>query len=608
MSFEVDILPENTRVPGVYIGVDTTGALNGVQVGQQSMCIVSQKTDSGNAEYNRAYDIASERRAIALFGRGSPAHVMYRNAVRQNKFGNYRVAVVDEERAVPVNNGDSWKLEIEGTATAGGRIRAVFYVQDKNEPHTEVFMREISIAVAAGTTAQNAREAFWNARDALQGISIWATGNFSYFSAGTTYSSPVIRIDIHNSVAGFGVFLNSTWIRPADPDEVDYLYPGFINSVQDFFPGGAKKSGGSVVVRGAAADSGSVSLTIGQEVVRINAVKGDSGAQIAAKLFAALSSPSLLLEAAVSVDEANLAKLNFTALAAGEYGNSIGIEFGAAVGGISAAVNDMSGGYAGRNFSNLFEHLAGQRNDIIVFPFDWTTQNNAVVDFVDKVSSPEEKNPAICVIGKKGEIFDVATISKPNHHRFVFANLIDTNATLGAALSALGAQILYRRDPAVPLDNDKLPGIRAGAFAVDYLRNELDYLLSNGITTLHITSGGNFAITRLVSTQIDGVGERVADVWVRVVDFVAEAVRNSVSDAIRNQKNSERVRLAIWGVVYMTLLDLQDLEIVKNVEAHKDSLIVERMPENIGFLRIKIPADIVLGLHGVMGHINLIIS
>jgi phage tail sheath gpL-like len=115
-------------------------------------------------------------------------------------------------------------------------------------------------------------------------------------------------------------------------------------------------------------------------------------------------------------------------------------------------------------------------------------------------------------------------------------------------------------------------------------------------------------MVRLISTQTQGVSKNVPDMWIRSLDYVSEAIRFDVGAAIRRQKNTDKKIGAIRAVILGTLLSLEKNEIVKNVELYKDKLLVERMPENIGFFSVKIPTDIVLGLHGIIGHVNLIVS
>jgi len=478
MSFQVDVLPVNTRIPGNYIGYDTSNALRGVQIGEKYVCIVSLMT-TGSAEENVVYDVASARQAISLFGRGSPAHTAYLNALATYPFGNYRVAAVK----------------------------------------------------------------------------------------------------------------------------------------QTFTGGVSGKASGSIAFDGTAVDGGSITVTIGQESVRIPVFREDNGAAISDRLLAALEADSITLEVAVK-KATNPNTIEVEALCGGSYGNTIGIEISADnAEGIDFEVADMASGADGNlALSETFQNMAGLKNDIVVFPFNWESNDGSsefgdVVKYIDKVSSPIEKNPAVCIIGENGNLFRVPNLPKvPNHPRFVFVNHPGTNAANHAVLASVAAKILEFADPSLPINGEALQSVKPSSQARNYLRSEADRLLSSGISPLDITSGRLSATVRIISTHTEGVSQKAPDLWIRVLDFVAEAVRTKVSAAISRQKNTERMLGSVRAVILGELKGLERLEIVKNVDLWKNMLVVERMPENIGFFRVKIPVDAVLGLHGTMGHLELIVS
>jgi len=55
------------------------------------------------------------------------------------------------------------------------------------------------------------------------------------------------------------------------------------------------------------------------------------------------------------------------------------------------------------------------------------------------------------------------------------------------------------------------------------------------------------------------------------------------------------------------LLRLDSLEILENVEANLAKVIVERDSQDVNRLNVKVPADVVNGLHVIAGVIDLVL-
>ena len=60
---------------------------------------------------------------------------------------------------------------------------------------------------------------------------------------------------------------------------------------------------------------------------------------------------------------------------------------------------------------------------------------------------------------------------------------------------------------------------------------------------------------------------------------------------------TDRVIKLVRSDTLEVLLQCETLEIVENVEANKDKLIVERDMQNTGMLNMRLPTDVVNGLH-----------
>ena len=71
-------------------------------------------------------------------------------------------------------------------------------------------------------------------------------------------------------------------------------------------------------------------------------------------------------------------------------------------------------------------------------------------------------------------------------------------------------------------------------------------------------------------------------------------------------KNSANRRRAIRSELLNVLKQLEVLEIVQNVDANKDFLVVEEHSTDRTRANARIPADVVRGLHVLAGQIDLL--
>ena len=92
---------------------------------------------------------------------------------------------------------------------------------------------------------------------------------------------------------------------------------------------------------------------------------------------------------------------------------------------------------------------------------------------------------------------------------------------------------------------------------------------------------------------------------IRTLDYVRKACRERIALRFPRSKLSTRTPPLVKSELYDVLLKLEELEIIENVEANKDKLIVERDSQDNNRLNARIPADVVNGLHVFAGVIDL---
>ena len=130
--------------------------------------------------------------------------------------------------------------------------------------------------------------------------------------------------------------------------------------------------------------------------------------------------------------------------------------------------------------------------------------------------------------------------------------------------------------------------------------------------SLEVGPGEVVQIVRAISTYtLDPQG--IADIsllditTIRTLDYVRLACRTRIALRFPRSKLSSKTPSRVWTELYDVLLKLDELEIIENVAANKDGLLVERDLQDPNRLDAKIPADVVNGLHVFAGRIDLIL-
>ncbi|WP_289626344.1 phage tail sheath C-terminal domain-containing protein, partial [Burkholderia pseudomallei] len=94
---------------------------------------------------------------------------------------------------------------------------------------------------------------------------------------------------------------------------------------------------------------------------------------------------------------------------------------------------------------------------------------------------------------------------------------------------------------------------------------------------------------------------------IRTLDYVRKACQQRIALRFPREKLSEKTPPKVRSELLDVLYKLEELEIIENVDANKDKLIVERDLQDVNQLNAAIPCDVVNGLHVFAGRIDLIL-
>lgn len=142
MTINFDNIPSSIRRPGVYSEYNTKDAVSALPVNPQQVLIVAPQTVAMESAYSAPVRIFSDAEAEQAFGAGSIAHLMTRQALKNNP--NIRLTVVglkDHSAGVAATG----RITLAGNATASGGLSVSI---GGNEYAVSVSKGETDIALA----------------------------------------------------------------------------------------------------------------------------------------------------------------------------------------------------------------------------------------------------------------------------------------------------------------------------------------------------------------------------------------------------------------------------------------------------------------------------
>lgn len=366
---------------------------------------------------------------------------------------------------------------------------------------------------------------------------------------------------------------------------------------------------GTVTISGTATSTGVLSLYIGSETVQIAIATGDTAADSATALVDAFDAyPSLPVSAS-----ATLGVITLTAKNKGALGNDIVFSADTTASSQSVAVVAMANGAVDPDPADALAAVYNAGHDIIITPYSTQSALSTLDDHLEGVSHALEQRGAIGVYALTSTLSQASTLAAlVNSGRITGALLPSTISLPWEVAAAYGAVIASEEDPARPLNTLELTGISVPDVEYRLGRVEQETALANGVTPLEVGSGETVQIVRAISTYlVDAQG--VSDVsllditTIRTLDYVRTAIRERIALRFPRSKLSSKTADKVRSEIIDVLLKLEALEIVEEVDANLEGLIVERDEQDVNRLNAKIPVDVVNGLHVFAGRIDLLL-
>lgn len=367
----------------------------------------------------------------------------------------------------------------------------------------------------------------------------------------------------------------------------------------------------TLTLTGPATASGIAVFYIGDVRIEIPVASADTAVEIATALAAELAKhPDLPFIFAQGADP-NDHVITATAKNKGTVANQIDFAFETTATGVAGALAATTPGATDPDIQDALDVVVPEQYEIIATPFNDETSLTSLKDHLDLVSGPLEQRPGVGVYGYDGVLATCTTLAGTiNSGRIVCAYCRGTKSPAFNIAAAFAAVMAFEEDPARPLNTLALKKIAAPAIASRFSRTEQENLLQNGVAPLEVGPGEVVQIVRAVTTYtLDPQG--VEDIsfldvtTIRTLDYVRKSCRERIALRFPREKLSSRTPALVRDQLLDVLETLEDLEIVEEVEANADGLIVERDLQDPNRLDAKIPVDVVNGLHVFAGRIDL---
>lgn len=256
----------------------------------------------------------------------------------------------------------------------------------------------------------------------------------------------------------------------------------------------------------------------------------------------------------------------------------------------------------------LHEVIAPRGHSILALDAPITTEADALkwAQYLDFVSAPLEQRDAILVVPfadiAAAEIF-AAFAPVKSSYRFVavcYHGAIGQEPELAACCAAVLAD---SADPALPFNGVNLTGLVPVAPEFALTKTRIEAALHRGVCVIQTGADGVPEVVRAITTYQqtpDGASDDLLlDVNAPLVLAYVRGFMRKIVKAQPRRKNTERARRDLRSAFLEGCMKLDAAEILKNVSARKNELVVLADPNDAYRVNARIPADWVRGMHVV---------
>ncbi|AOJ67507.1 MULTISPECIES: phage tail sheath C-terminal domain-containing protein [Burkholderia] len=366
---------------------------------------------------------------------------------------------------------------------------------------------------------------------------------------------------------------------------------------------------GSVEFKGPATADGAFALIIGNTRVDIAVYATDTETAIATRLAAQIAQKTAL---PVTADSVN-GKVTLTTKNKGAFGNDMVLSQLNQAAGVTATITAFTGGLNDPDIALALAAVYGAKYNVYVTCWPTKESLTKLRTHLDSISGPLEQRPAVSVAGTPATLATATTLAGDLDAGRITIGWHPGSVCLPAEIAAAYAAVIASEtDPARPLNTLALTGLDVTPIPSQPGRTEQEKALHNGVTPFEIGPGNAVQIVRSITTytkDAQGIDDpALLDITtIRTLDYVRKACQQRIALRFPREKQSEKTPPKVRSELLDVLYKLEELEIIENVDANKDKLIVERDLQDVNQLNAAIPCDVVNGLHVFAGRIDLIL-
>ncbi|HAF6280256.1 TPA: phage tail protein, partial [Salmonella enterica] len=339
-----------------------------------------------------------------------------------------------------------------------------------------------------------------------------------------------------------------------------------------------KPATADIALTGPATQSGTLTVWVANTRIDAQVQAGDSAQAISRALLDALSRQGALpVTAQMATGDSGV---TLTARHGGEWGNDIRLSGRTTAPGVTVTVNAMTGGENNASVRDALTAVFAAGHQVIAVPWTDETTLRALREHLAATGDAMEKRGAVGVAGWAGTLATGTTLAGRSNDGRTTVGWHPGSVCLQAEIAAgYAAVIASEEDPARPYNGLEIVGLDVTPLTSRAGRREQENALHNGLAPLEVGPGDKVQIVRAISTytkSANGTDDpALLDITtMRTLDYARKAWCDRIALRYPRDKATERNRRGVRSELLDVALKLEEEEIIENVMAMKDALIV----------------------------------
>lgn len=376
---------------------------------------------------------------------------------------------------------------------------------------------------------------------------------------------------------------------------------------------------GTLTVTGPATANGTLSLYVGGTLLSVAVVSGDTAAEVATAIVAAITTNTNLPVTAAAGGAGSEHIVTVTARNKGPAGNDIDLRLNyqdgeASPAGIAVAIVEMASGATNPTLTTLITAMGDTWFHVIAHPYTDSTSLTALETELSNRFGPLRMIDGLAITSASGSASTLGTLgdTRNSPHSVILAQPGESPLTPPAEFAAAVAGVVAFNapdDPARPLQTLQVKGVLAPAEGDVFTLLERNQLLGDGIGTTRVGAGGVMQLERLVTTYQRNAANspdtsyRDATTMLTLM-YLRYSFRTQIQTRYPRAKLADDGVRAAAGQVIITpqigkgealgwFREMETLGLVENFDQFKTDVVVQRNATDRNRLDFLLPPDLV---------------